>query len=98
MIEERIKELGYELPEPQKAPYKFLTVLVYDGIAHISGTLPYVDGKLPYEGKVGDTVTIEEGQELAEICIINMLANLKGEIGSLDKVKKVVKVTGFVAS
>ena len=98
MIEKRIEELGYKLPEPLKATYNFVTVLIYDNIAYISGTLPFVDGKLPQEGKVGDTVTIEEGQKLAEICVINMLANLKGEIGSLDRVKQVIKVTGFVAS
>lgn len=98
MIEERIKELGYVLPAPQEAKYKFVTVLVFDNIAYISGTLPFVDGKLPLEGKVGDTVTIEEGQKLAEICVINMLANLKGEIGSLEKVEQIIKVTGFVAS
>ncbi|HLQ74181.1 MAG TPA: RidA family protein [Bacillota bacterium] len=98
MIEKRIEELGYKLPEAQIPKYKFTTVLVYDGTAHVSGTLPFVDGKLPMVGKVGDTVSIEEGQKLAEICVLNMLANLKGEIGSLDKVKQIVKVTGFVAS
>lgn len=98
MFEEKIKELGYELPESQNAKYKFPLVFVYDNIAHVSGTLPYVDGELPHVGKVGDTVTLEEGQKLAEICVLNMLGNLKGEVGSLEKVKQIIKVTGFVAS
>lgn len=98
MIEKRITDLGYKLPEPTATPENFLTVSVYEGIAYISGTLPYVDGKLPREGKVGYTVSLEEAKKLAEICILNMLANLKKEIGSLDKVKQIIKITGFIAS
>ncbi len=98
MIENKLKELGYELPNPTTAPKNFLLVSIHEGIAYISGTLPYVDGHLPKEGKVGDTVTLEEAKELARICTLNMLANLKAEIGSLAKVKQVIKVTGFIAS
>lgn len=98
MVEARMRELGYELPPAMKAPYEFVSVQIIDNMAYISGTLPYVDGELPYIGKVGDTVTIEEAQKSAEYCILNALASLKEKIGTLDKVKQVVKVTGFVAS
>lgn len=98
MVEDRLNELGYKLPKPTGAPANFKAVSQYNGIAYVSGTLPYVDGKLPQVGKVGDTVTVEEAQELAIICVLNMLANLKEEIGSLDKVKQILKITGFVAS
>lgn len=98
MIEAKIKELGYELPEPKKLSAQFASVVVHENVAYISGTLPYVDGKLAQEGKVGDTVTVEEARRLAEISVLNILAQLKAEIGSLDKVEQIIKITGFIAS
>lgn len=98
MIEERLKELGHALPEGRNPKHAFASVLVHEQMAYVSGTLPYVDGKLPTTGQCGTNVTIEEGSKLAEICVLNALATLKSELGDLDKIKQFVKVTGFISS
>src|SRR5699024_4269102 len=98
MIEERLKDLGYTLPEGPFPEYPFASVLIYEGMAYVSGTLPYVDGKLPKTGQCGKDVSIEEGQKLAETCVLNALAQLKRSLGSLDTIKQFVKVTGFISS
>lgn len=98
MIEERLKELGYTLPEGPFPTPLFATVLVHDGMAYVSGTLPYVEGKLPTTGQCGKDVSIEEGSRLAEICVLNALANLKNELGDLNKIDQFVKITGFISS
>lgn len=100
MIEERIKSLGYELPDPVDPPafLDFVSVVIHNDIAYLSGQLPKVNGELKIKGKVGDTVTPEEAEELCRICVLNLLASLKKEIGSLDKVKRVLKMTGFINS
>ncbi|MGM8211261.1 RidA family protein [Virgibacillus sp. W0430] len=101
-VEKRMEELGYKLPKPWKLPgeFAFVGALVHENRAYISGSMPFVNstfGDLPYTGKLGDTVTIEQGQELARLCIINSLAALKEEIGTLDKIDRILKVNGFVA-
>ncbi len=98
MIEEKITALGHTLPEALPTKHAFSSVLIHDGIAYVSGTLPYVDGKLPQTGQCGKEVTIEEGKRLAEICILNALAALKNELGDLRKIKQFIKVTGFISS
>ena|SRR5690625_153445 len=102
-VEQRMKELGFELPEPWRLPgeFAFVGALVHENRAYISGSMPFVNstfGDLPYTGKVGDTVTIEQGQELARLCIINSLAALKEEIGTLDKIERILMVKGYIAS
>ncbi len=98
LIEKRVEKLGYTLPEGPFPTYPFATVLVHDGMAYVSGTLPYVDGKLPKTGQCGKDVTVEEGKQLAEICVLNALASLKKELGTLDRIEQFVKVTGFISS
>lgn len=98
MIEEKIKALGHTLPEGPFPNPLFASVLIHEGMAFVSGTLPYVDGKLPQTGQCGKDVSIEEGQKLAEICVLNALAQLKKNLGSLDKIKQFVKITGFISS
>lgn len=98
MIEERIVKLGYTLPEISPSKHAFSSVLIHQGLAYVSGTLPYVDGKLPQTGQCGKDVTIEEGKKLAEICVLNALATIKSELGDLNKIKQFVKVTGFISS
>jgi len=67
-------------------------------LVYTSGQLPFVDGALPATGKVGAEVSAEQAKELAQRCALNALAAVKGEIGDLAKVKRVVKVVAFVAS
>ncbi len=98
LIEKRIKELGYELPEANAPLFEYVPIVVHNGVAYLSGQVPKVKGELKVVGKVGDTVTLEQAQEGSRICILNLLASLKQAIGSLDKVERILKVTGFVNS
>ena len=98
MIEKRIRELGYELPEPATPAFSYVPVVVHNGFAFVSGQLPKVDGEVRLTGKVGAEVTIEQAQESARICILQGLSCLKQVLGSLDKIVRIVKVTGFVNS
>ncbi|GAA4797335.1 RidA family protein [Streptomyces ziwulingensis] len=97
-VEARLAELGITLPEvvPPLAAYR---PAVRSGpYVFTAGQLPMVDGALPVTGKVGGEVTAEEAKELARTCALNALAAVKSVIGDLDRVARVVKVTGFVAS
>ncbi|MFF0477911.1 RidA family protein [Streptomyces sp. NPDC004284] len=97
-VEARIAELGLTLPEvvPPIASYQ---PAVQSGVyVYTSGQLPMVAGKLPVTGKVGAEVTPEEAKELAATCALNALAAVKSVAGDLDRIKRVVKVVGFVAS
>jgi enamine deaminase RidA (YjgF/YER057c/UK114 family) len=65
--------------------------------AYLSGCTPSFNGEVRFTGKVGAELSVEQGQEAARLCILNLLANLKAKYGSLDKVKRIVKMTAFVA-
>ncbi|GAQ55325.1 RidA family protein [Streptomyces acidiscabies] len=97
-VEDRIAELGLALPDvvPPLAAYQ--PAVRTGAYVFTSGQLPLVDGKLPVTGKVGAEVTAEEAKELAARCALNGLAAVKSVIGDLDRVVRVVKVVGFVAS
>ncbi|MCX4665494.1 RidA family protein [Streptomyces sp. NBC_01381] len=98
VVDARLAELGLTLPEvvPPLATYQ---PAVQSGVyVYTSGQLPMVEGKLPVTGKVGAEVTPEEAKELARTCALNALAAVKSLIGDLDRVARVVKVVGFVAS
>ncbi|MCQ4081172.1 RidA family protein [Streptomyces sp. RB6PN25] len=97
-IEQKIASLGLKLPEvvPPLAAYQ--PAVVSGAYVYTAGQLPMVDGKLPLTGKVGAEVTPEEAKSLAATCALNALAAVKSAIGDLDRVKRVVKVVGFVAS
>jgi len=95
-IEKRLKELGLELPEAVAPLFSYVPVMVHQGTAYVSGQVPRIGGSVPYPGKVGRDVTVEQARELAEYCVLKGLSVLKAEIGSLDRVEQVLKVTGFV--
>lgn len=97
-IDQRLQELGIQLPEATAPLYHYVPVMIYQGVAYISGQVPRLNGEVPYTGKVGTEVTIAQARELAEICLLKGLSCLKAEIGSLDKVEQVLKVTGYVQS
>jgi enamine deaminase RidA (YjgF/YER057c/UK114 family) len=96
--EERLLELGFQLPEVLKPVYAYIPTVQSGRLVFTSGQLPMVDGALPMAGKVGAQVTAEEAKVLAERCALNALAAVKAEIGELSRVRRVVKVVGFVAS
>jgi enamine deaminase RidA (YjgF/YER057c/UK114 family) len=98
MIEARLAALGLRLPKAAAPAFHYLPVTVHERVAYVSGQLPKVDGEVRLLGKVGDDVSIAEAQEAARICILQALACLKQELGSLERVERVLKLTGFVAS
>ncbi len=98
MIEERIKELGFQLPEAPKPVAAYIPALVEGSLVFTSGQIPVVKGNIKYTGKIGDKLTVEEGQKAAEICALNCLSVVKDIIGSLDKIERIVKLTVFVNS
>src|SRR5690606_33372355 len=90
--------LGYELPQPAKPSFKYVPVVLHNGLAYVSGQLPKVQGEIKVTGKVGEDVTIEQAQEAARICILQGLSCIKQEIGSLDKIERIIKITGYINS
>lgn len=98
-IEERIKELGFTLPEDGKAGAVFVSAkLVAEHLVFTSGCTPRLNGAMAYTGKCGTDLTIEDSQKAAQIALINALSAVKSVIGDLDRVKQIVKLTGFVNS
>ena len=98
MIEEKIKELGYSVPEAPKPLAAYIAVTRVDNLVFTAGQLPMVDGKLIAEGKIGTDVSNELGTKAAEICALNCLSVIKSEIGDLENIEQIVKVTVFVNS
>jgi enamine deaminase RidA (YjgF/YER057c/UK114 family) len=93
----KLKELGLEIP-PAPAPVANYVPYAIEGkLVFISGQVPRgADGKLKFIGKVGKELSEKEGYEAAKLCALNCLAQLKAAAGSLDKVKRIVRVGGFV--
>ena len=98
MIDERLASLNITLPSPPKPAGSYVPVVIADKLAFVSGQLPIKDGKVVYAGKVSESVTIEDAQKAARLCIINALAHLKTELKSLDRISKIVRVSGYVNS
>jgi len=98
MIEEKIKELGFELPEAPKPLAVYTPALQVGDMVYTSGQVPIEKGELKYSGKIGFDLTVEEGQKATEICALNGLSAIKGVINDLDKIEKILKVTVFVNS
>ncbi len=96
-IEARLAELGIQLPEAAAPVAAYVPVVVARGLAHVSGQLPFVDGKL-VTGRLGDDVSLEVGTAAARACGLMILAQLKAALGSLDRVERVVKLGAFVNS
>ena len=97
-IENRIKELGIELPEAAAPAAMYVPVKKTGNLLFVSGQIPVLGGVMQFEGKAGKEKTLEEAQEAAKLCAINIIAQVKAFVGDLDKVKSIVKITAFVAS
>lgn len=98
VIENRLAELGFAVPEVVAPLAAYVPALRRGNLVYTSGQLPMVNGQLPLQGKVGAEVTAAQAEELARQCALNALAAARGVLGSLDKITQVLKVTGFVAS
>lgn len=97
-LDDRLSELGLVVPEGSKPVAAYIPAVVSGNLVYTSGQLPMVDGALPATGKVGAAVTPEDAKALARNCVLNGLAAARSAIGSLDRITRVVKVVGFVAS
>jgi enamine deaminase RidA (YjgF/YER057c/UK114 family) len=96
--EERLQELGVSLPAPAAPVAAYVPCVRTGNLVYVSGQVPLVDGKPSHLGHLGDDVGLEAGRAAARTCAVNVLAALKAELGELSRVRRVVKVTGFVAS
>ncbi|MFT2016193.1 RidA family protein [Streptomyces sp. 796.1] len=97
-VEQRIADLGLTLPEVAAPLAAYVPAVRTGPYVYTAGQLPLVDGQLSVTGKVGAEVTPDEAKEQARLCALNALAAVKSQIGDLDRVVRVVKVVGFVAS
>ena len=96
--DERLAELGLTLPSDTPPLAAYVPAVRTGNLVYTSGQLPRIDGELTHVGKVGAEVTPEQAKEAAQACALNAIAAVKVEIGDLGKVRRVVKVVGFVAS
>ncbi len=96
----RLQTLGIELPAPREPAFSYSAVVIDNGLAWVSGQLPWLDGSnsLVYSGRLGEHVSVTEGKSCARACILNGLAVLEKTSGSLDHIERVIKLVGYVAS
>jgi len=93
----RVAELGLTLHGPHPPHDPLDAVVVHQGVARTSGQLPRVDGQLICVGTLGDNITVEMGYDAARVCALNALSVLRAKLGTLDRIERVLTVTGFVA-
>jgi len=97
-LDDRLAELGLQVPSSSKPVAAYIPAVASGNLVYTSGQLPMVDGVLPATGKVGSEVDPDAAKQLARTCVLNGLAAARSAIGSLDRITRVVKVVGFVAS
>ena len=98
-INKRLEELNIKIDDPSSPAGSYVPYVISNNLVFISGQLPFINGELTIRGKIGDNVSVEEGIEMAEACAKALLSQLKAACnGDLNKVKKVIKLGGFVAS
>jgi enamine deaminase RidA (YjgF/YER057c/UK114 family) len=98
MIEQRLKDLGLTLPPAGKPMFQYVPVVVHGGIAYVSGQVPWAaPGQAMVTGKLGHDATLDKAQAGARLCVLQAFAVLQQAVG-LDRIERVLKVTGFVAS
>jgi enamine deaminase RidA (YjgF/YER057c/UK114 family) len=95
---DRLSRLGLELPPPPEAVASYVPVVVAGPFAFVSGQVPLVAGSMLHAGHVGADVSLEQAQEAAQRCAVLALSALRGELGSFERVRRIAKVTVFVAS
>jgi enamine deaminase RidA (YjgF/YER057c/UK114 family) len=97
-VEEKLASKGLTLPAAPKPVAAYVPAVAVDGYVYTAGQIPLVNGELKFKGKVGKDLNETQGYEAAKACVLNCLSVIKAEIGSLDKIVRVVKVVGFVNS
>lgn len=97
-VQARIRKLGFELPTPPQPIGDYVGAVRVDNMVYVSGQGPIRDGAPVYRGKLGQDLDVKAGREASELVILNALAALQAEIGSLDRVRRIVKLYGMVNS
>ena len=98
-IDARLEELGIELPQAAAAVANYVPYVVTGNMVFVSGQVTIDNGELKYQGKLGSDLSVEQGQEAARLCALNIIAQLKEACGGdLDRVRRIVKLGGFVNS
>lgn len=98
MFEEKIKQLGITIPDPVKPLAAYIPAMQVGNLVMTSGQVPIANGAVKFHGKVRRDLTEDEGRDAAKLCAINCLSAVKSVIGNLDKIKRVLKLTVFIAS
>lgn len=96
-VHARLAELGITLPTPMAPVATYVPVTVAGDLVTVSGQLPAIGGQVAVTGKLGATVSLEEGQHAARLCLINILAQLEAAIG-LGRITKIIRLGGFIAA
>jgi len=98
-VESRLSELGIKLPEVAAPVANYVGYVKTGNLVFVSGQVPVKDGKFLFQGKLGAAISLEDGQAAAKQCAINIVAQLKAACdGDLDRVRRIVKLGGFVNS
>ena len=98
-IEARLAKRGVELPAAAAPAANYLPYVRHDDLVFVSGQLPMTAEGVAFRGKLGDGVSVEDGQAAARLCAVNVLAQMKAALdGDLERIRRIVRITGFVAS
>jgi len=97
-IDTGLRRMGLQLPEAVRPAFQYEAVVLDGGLAWVSGQIPRSGAKVLMTGKVGAEVTVEMAQSAARACVLQALAQLRETLGGLERIRRVVKLTGFVAS
>jgi enamine deaminase RidA (YjgF/YER057c/UK114 family) len=97
-FDQKTDELGIALPPAPTPAGNYLPCVESQGHLFISGQVPRIGREIKFKGSIGDTLNIEEGYDAARLCALNALGVAKGYLGTLNRIKKVVKLSGFVRS
>lgn len=97
-IESRLQARGLSLPAPPRPLGRYVAASEAGGLLFISGQLPLRDGKVMFQGRVGESLTVEQGRQAAELAALNVLAQIHAHLGGFERLEKILRVDGAVAS
>lgn len=97
-VERRLRDLGIDLPPVARPVASYVPVVITGSLAFVAGQVPLSDGRPTVTGKLGSDVTVDDGIAAARRCALQAVAALRAELGSLDRVRRIVRVGVFVAS
>lgn len=95
-IETRLNELGITLPKPAAPAANYVPYVVSGNLIFVAGQIPVLNGEIKYKGRLGSGMSIEDGYQAARLCGLNIIAQAGAAAGDLDRIKRIVKLVGFV--